>query len=445
MKLYNFAQSNADYEGYHGQDVPQEIVNLVGTGGTSASQITMLFPKADKSIQLVNEFDSSLLADIAYIFNFSKGGAYGVYLDSLDKTIKTEELKQALEGAGYQVVDENGVLNAYPSQQNKTQEEIQQDIDVFYKKIESEGGTSFGINMSSILSLSQNSSNASNSPDPNLWEWIAILHVGSTIAHEATHAKGHQDEGMPQQVESAFEQWALPKLNEEYRNYWENDPNLSQYEFSPIEFTGEKIHASSQGWYRTAQHFFQQMQFQNLKNSPKGSDIEGRFPSKPNTERGRGEWGMLAQIQQNWPIESRLGRECMFPLPEGVSQEHDIVEEQLSKYRQEMPNQSDPTASIEELLSESHDEDAGYKAMETLLEEERPAPLMVPLEKAASLKKEATVFGWMNNLEISDGRTIPGLSDRVMAWEDRDEDFSEDEQWIKSQPRYNPLYDIKGF
>jgi hypothetical protein len=32
-----------------------------------------------------------------------------------------------------------------------------------------------------------------------------------------------------------------------------------------------------------------------------------------------------------------------------------------------------------------------------------------------------------------------------MAWDDRDEDFSREEEWIKRQPRYNPTYDLKGF
>jgi hypothetical protein len=61
------------------------------------------------------------------------------------------------------------------------------------------------------------------------------------------------------------------------------------------------------------------------------------------------------------------------------------------------------------------------------------------------MTKTATLFGWMNNLSISDGNTIPGLGDRVMAWDDRDEDFAEEESWIEKQPRYNPTYDLKGF
>jgi hypothetical protein len=75
---------------------------------------------------------------------------------------------------------------------------------------------------------------------------------------------------------------------------------------------------------------------------------------------------------------------------------------------------------------------------------------MTPIHKAAmtivSWKAGDTgIFGWYNNLDISDGSTIPGLSDRVMAWDDRDESFSGEEQTIKSQSRYNPTYDLKGF
>jgi hypothetical protein len=62
-----------------------------------------------------------------------------------------------------------------------------------------------------------------------------------------------------------------------------------------------------------------------------------------------------------------------------------------------------------------------------------------------ALRENSTLFGWYNNLDLDDGSTIPGLSDRVMAWDDRDESFSAEEDYIKSQSRYNPEYDIKGF
>jgi len=96
-------------------------------------------------------------------------------------------------------------------------------------------------------------------------------------------------------------------------------------------------------------------------------------------------------------------------------------------------------------LSADHNDSSSYKPIEELLDEQRPKPLMMPLEKSASIQKKATLFGWMNNLEISDGSTIPGLSDRVMSWEDGSEDFAWTEKEIRSQPRYNPSYDVKGF
>ena len=99
---------------------------------------------------------------------------------------------------------------------------------------------------------------------------------------------------------------------------------------------------------------------------------------------------------------------------------------------------------MEELLLPFHDETASYQTMEEQLENTRPKPLLIPIKKASKMIKEATLFGWYNNLSISDGSTIPGMGDRVMAWEDRDECFSQEEEWIEKQPRYNPEYDLKG-
>jgi hypothetical protein len=85
------------------------------------------------------------------------------------------------------------------------------------------------------------------------------------------------------------------------------------------------------------------------------------------------------------------------------------------------------------------------------LNENRPKPIMLLKNKekkkvatASKIVKEATLFGWHNNLEISDGSTIPGLGDRVMAWEDADEDFKFDEKETGSQGRYNPSYNFNG-
>jgi len=107
----------------------------------------------------------------------------------------------------------------------------------------------------------------------------------------------------------------------------------------------------------------------------------------------------------------------MSPLPQGLSQENDVIESQLRKYVGK-DFELDPKALTTTLLSEGYDPDRGYFTIEELLDEKRPKPLIVPLKKAMASKitKLATLFGWMNNLSISDGSTIPGLGDRVMAW-----------------------------
>ncbi len=125
----------------------------------------------------------------------------------------------------------------------------------------------------------------------------------------------------------------------------------------------------------------------------------------------------------------------------------------ISCYAAENPN-CPPRAKIEWMLNTGkiEKEDPTKHEIEYEEEEVKKNTIDQDLEDLRKLLgsnnnmiKIATVFGWMNNLEISDGSTIPGLSDRVMAWDDRDECFSEEEEWIKKQPRYNPEYDIKGF
>jgi len=438
MRIFKLHKTSQDYEGFFTGDVPEYAVNILGSGTVDASQIASMFGNTNEAIQLVNQFDPSLLGNISFIFNFSKDGAYGVYLSELDRAIKTKALQKELESQGYEVkTNEQGLLTAYPTQEKKDPETIQNDIDKIYENIKNQGGSAFGINMNAILDASRQDAQQSESEDPNIWEWMAILHLGGTLVHEATHAKGHMEEATPESAENSFVQWALPKVNEMYRASMEATGKGEM--FTPLSVGTDKRHAKGTHWYKKAQYY--------LPNSaladPRGSDLAGRFLGIYEPQKGRAGWSLTVQQDESTPIEKRLSREYMTPLPQDLSQEHDILEEQLRKYRTEPI--LDATATTEELLTEDHDVSANYKTLEEQLEETRPHPLMVPLKKNASINKVATVFGWMNNLEISDGSTIPGLSDRVMAWDDRDESFSEEEEWIRQQPRYNPTYDIKGF
>ncbi len=432
-----------DFGGYYAGNIPDYAVSNLGTSSVDASQVSSMFGKTNDAIKLVNQFNSSLLKNVSFIFNFSKSGAYGVYLSELDRAIKTKALQKKLEANGYRVEpNDKGMLMAYPTREDKTSEEIQKDINRLYADLESMGGTAFGINMNSVLNSAKMDAAETQSKDPNIWEWMALLHLGATIVHEAVHAMGNHEEGPSESAEASFINWALPKINEQYMQSL-NAQGKSEL-FAPIMIGSGTRMARGKTWYKKAQ--MNNYIPQSIIGKPRGSDLSGRAGTYT-PEEGMADWGLLSQQDQNIPLESRLGRDYMSPLPSDLDQEHDSYEEQLRKYtRHDQKINSNET--MEELLSVDYDTDnMSYRTIEELLEERRPKPLIIPLKKAASTRliKKATLFGWMNNLEISDGSTIPGLSDRVMAWEDSEGDFAWTEKDIRSQPRYNPTYDIKGF
>ena len=78
-------------------------------------------------------------------------------------------------------------------------------------------GNAFGINMNAILNASKQDAMAVQSSDPDIWQWMAVLHLGGTLVHEASHAKGARDEGAAEAAEQQFINFALPLVNEAYK------------------------------------------------------------------------------------------------------------------------------------------------------------------------------------------------------------------------------------
>ena len=68
---------------------------------------------------MVNSFVPDALLNIAFIFNFSKSDAFGVYVPSLDRAIKTKALTQQLKSKGYDIVQEGDMLTAKPTKEEK--------------------------------------------------------------------------------------------------------------------------------------------------------------------------------------------------------------------------------------------------------------------------------------------------------------------------------------
>lgn len=424
MKIIKVSQ---DYGGYYSGEAPEYQGSYIGSSSVDISNISSQFGDAQKSVDLVNKFDSNLLKNIVYIFNFSKSGVYGVYVPALDRVIKTQELGKRLVSKGYEIVEENGSLSAYPKNEEKDTATIKQEIQREYDDLMSKGGSAIGLNIANTRSEAESSfNNIKNSVSQenlnSLKNDLMIAHVAATMAHEATHARGAEDEGTPTHVETTLLNLAMREIQKKYSI--EGELSLKK--------------GSSNDWYKQAQnHPFY---------PPSGSDLKGRHGHQGGEDlQGQAAWSMLNQQYSNRAIEQMLGRQFQSPLPKDLSSEHDSYELQLRKYTRD-DWKLDPKLIFEELLAKDRVEDnTAYRTMEELLEDTRPKPLMMTLKQASKIVKEATLFGWFNNLEISDGSTIPGMGDRVMAWDDRDESFSEEEDWIKSQPRYNPSYDLKGF
>lgn len=425
---------NSNYTEYYQGQTP----DYKPGGSIDYSQLSSVFSRTPETMELVYRYAPQISQDVSYIFDFSNQGAYGVYIPSLVEEVKSNELRQQLESRGYEIKEENGMLVAYPRDE-KDDMQVKSEIKQLWDQINAGKSEVLGVNINKVKSSTEqqmrdivNQASSAGAPisNPNLlWDMLIMLELGATVVHEWEHSRGG-DEGAAQGREADF----VSKMMETVRQKYFSESG----EEMPVETM-----ASTRNWYKFAQYL--NYIPRNMRKQPLGSDLDGRMGRNPPAATSMADWGMMAQQNKSEPIENRLGRGFMWPLAKGLDQRNQSIEEQLRRQfaTDEVPN---VLMIHEELLSKDRDSSQGYKTLEQLMEERRPQPLMVPLEKTASrLKKEATLFGWYNNLEISDGSTIPGLGDRVMAWDDRDEDFAADETWIKEQPRYNPSYDIKGF
>lgn len=243
-----------------GQDVSQyykgpipdaaSLQQYVGTPSVEASQIKSLFGGVDEAISLVNQFDSSLLRDVAFIYNFTGGGAYGVYMSALDEKIKNEELKRLLKMAGYSLQDApDGSF--YATHPNKSSEDIDREVKAYRDKISQSGATTFGIDMNKVVDAARQDCQEGNITDPQDQYMLGVLHLGATMAHEAIHSKGSQSEGPSENVESKFMQWALPVINRKRQDRFKSQSK--EQEYSPLIVDPSKRRMASSSWLVRAQ------------------------------------------------------------------------------------------------------------------------------------------------------------------------------------------------
>ena len=419
---YNHATKTAqDVSGYYQGPIPDldQLQQYVGTANADASQIKAIFGGVDDAMRLVNQFDSSLLTNVAFIYNFSGGGAYGVYMSALDEKIKNEKLKKMLKVDGYAIQDmPDGSF--YATHPKKQKEQIDREITAYRQKIEQGGATTFGIDMNKVIGAAKSDANESGITDVNDQRWLGVLHLGATMVHEAVHSKGAHAEGPSEQAESKFMEWAMPLINQERRKIYAGQNKLESY--SPLVVDPSKRRmASSPNWLHTAMSdaapMVKQAQYgaQFLHNQ----NLVQRFGPTP--------WSSAFWTYGIGPIESMLDS----VRPVNGSQSKLNFEGQLRERGQaKWDTAVDTSMHMEELLERSRDSLVAYKTTETLIEDSRDKPLMLPvpsMQRKASYDPDAN-SSVMQNLDVP-------MEDRVQQMDD-DKDEQTDPN--KNQPRYQP-------
>jgi len=413
------SQSNPASSWYSGDlPDPKSLTGYVGSSSVDASQLSG-FNGVQDAIQLVNQFDSSLLRDVAFIFNTS-GGAYGVYVPWLDEQIKNEEVKSYLKSKGFEIDDTNpNFFTTKSNSQNVSEEEIKREINNVQSQVHMQGGNTFGINMSKIMAAAQANANEAGMTSPEDLYDIAVLHLGGTMVHEAVHAKGSTSEGPSEQAEMAFTQWALEIINKKRFQKAQSEGNP---DYAPLVSDPN----NRRSWYDK----------EISKKIEKTAQYGAQF-SLQNPTDGIAPWAGILWDSGTGALEDMLNRRRQGPQTGSGS-----LEKRLRNQDRFLPDLN-PSEITEMLLERDHDEFSSYNSIEGLLEERRPKPLAIMLGSSKNgLKKQAndnynSSFGWMNNLDLP-------MSERMIQDEESDDFLNFDWKAIRKQPRYNPQYDALG-
>ena len=399
---------------------PDSLEQYVGTSNVEASQIRSMFNGVDDALKLVNQFDSSLLTDVAFIYNFSSGGAYGVYMSALDEKIKDAKLKKVMKTKGYEIQEmPNGSF--YATHKQKDEKAISDEIQAIRQQLGQTGATTFGINMNKVVSAAKADATESNITDQNDQRWLGVLHLGATMVHEAVHSKGSHSEGPSEQAESKFMAWAMPIINEERKKAYQAQNRAE--EFNPLTVDpSQRRMASASNWLHrvAADGLIKESQYgaQFLHNQ----ELVNHFGPAP--------WSSAFWSYGKGPIEEMLGSTRA---PQGPASNISLEGHLRQRDEARWASHVDAGTHTEELLEESRQPLVAYKAMETLMEDSREKPLLLPvspMKRKAAYDSGDEAFGTMCNL-------VMPMEDRVQEW-DNDEDAKQSPN--KNLPRYQPEY-----
>jgi hypothetical protein len=439
------AQANPWYSGNIPD--PSSLKQYVGTGSVDSSQISSVFNGSSEAISLVNQFDSSLLRNVAFIFNTS-GGAFGVYVPALDAKIKDEEAQSMMESKGYKIQkNPDGGFSAYPQSPDIQQDKVKSDMNQVYSGLKMQGGNTFGINMQKVMQAAQQDCRDSNLTDTDDIRMLTVLHLGGTMVHEAVHAKGSTSEGPSEQTEMKFMEWAMNKLNETRKQKWEQKNPGQPYRPLIID-TSHMRSAKVSGWYKKAMHTSATME----RTAQYGAQFSAiKLELDPT---GRSNWPSFGGGHQTGPTESMLD---MARHNDPLDQKMSVEKKMRILQKMKIDNRPDVSMHTEDLLDKDRGEFNGYKSLETMIEDTRSKPLMLPVNasssqiiKVASLFSGSnSMFGWHNNLDLPMAERMYQDDDYNYNWGGEGSKYKGSAEntsnSVAGQPRYNPEYDDNGF
>ena len=378
----------------------EKIEGNIGKSSIDLSEISSIFPNAYESVNLVNEFNSKLLFNIAYIYNIKGQDAFGVFNPSLNDTVNWIRVKKQLINEGFQTnikndVGQNDKLYAFAP--NMTKEQVDEKMNKIFQDKTKTGGSVIGVDAERIISIvdSMTSSQENSSLTDDQKTKLKICQMAAVIGHEAVHALGDTGESGPE------------KIQKEIMNYGINKFSL------PIQLTQQTVHAESMNWYKKAQV----VPFQ---------------------------WVALELILRN----NNKFDEALFPVKH---KQHQSVETLLENNLHTDLNKNNKKSLDGILEDERKDDFKDYpKSIEEKLDGEREHPLIINIPKKSHLEnsmvKEASwgsnlggpfiggSFGYMNGFNDSWGQ--PFEADEIHD-NPYDAENSGNAFWLR---RYNPLY-----
>lgn len=373
-----------------------EIEGNIGTAQVSYAEVGSVLSQADTALDMVRSSSfGNNLSNIAYIYNTSEAGAFGVFDPSLDRSVKVKLVEERMRSMGYNTEYRGGSLYAWS--EGRDPSEIKSQMEELYESLEIKGGLVIGINSSRIMAVAKKnyddlSTVVSNSIangedilplDQSDLDQLVALHLGSTIVHESVHALGDKGESGPISAQNAWTQEIIPQLNAQRQ----------AANKVPLEISGETYTAAFDGMSKSAQTagLTEYVLPEVLLNIARGEDP-----------------GMGVVRNPNESMETILSNNCHNPVDADFCTETELGKDRL-------------------------DEESAGMIIEDLLDENRPHPVIRPIRRQAGINSNS------GGPFISSPFSVDELLPRVMDGRDIVDkiDYKEGEEPFWHQ-RYKP-------